>query len=285
MSVKNLIIFGLCIILSAAFFVKKSWTSARQHIPSSIIAGAAINENVLNTRQQSASQLDQPGIGVPILVYHNITPDWAHESVMEKRFSVTPDMLDKQFQYLKDNGYTAVGFDAISDYFASGKALPSKPVIITFDDGWHPQYVYAFPLLKKYGFTATFFVFSNAIDYRHYMTTAELREMAAAGMTIGGHSRSHPYLGKITDQAALEKEIVQSKKVIEDVIGARVDFFAYPFGQYNDHIIEMVKSAGYKAARGLGFGAIQSQSNIYTLKAMLVPNDLQKFIWEVNIKK
>jgi len=101
-------------------------------------------------------------------------------------------------------------------------------------------------------------------------------------MTIGGHTKSHPYLPSITDPDTLRREIISSKNIIEDQIGKKVNLFAYPYGHYNDQIISIVKEAGYKLARSTYKGIYNSKNDLYTLKGIEVTDDLTKFVSDIN---
>ena len=219
---------------------------------------------------------------VPILVYHSILPRHQGETEQQKRFSVTPEHFAAELRYLKDHGYTAVSLDALADYFSVGRTLPAHPVILTFDDGWENQYANGFPILKEYGFTATFFIFSNAPDYGRFMSWAQISKLQDAGMTIGGHSKSHPYLYKITDPAELRKEIIESKKIIEEHIGRPVTVFAYPFGRYSTESLAIVKEAGYRTARTMYGGVSHTAADLFTLKIVEAGDDVPMFERNLN---
>jgi peptidoglycan/xylan/chitin deacetylase (PgdA/CDA1 family) len=213
-------------------------------------------------------------VRVPIIVYHSVRPKYFAEPKYQDDLDITPEMFEKHLMYFRDNDYTSVSFDDLADYFSSGSSsLPSKPIILSFDDGWENQYNYAFPLLKKYNMTATFFVFTNAIGKPHYLTWDEINEMILSGNKVGSHSQSHPFLTKIRNKAALYSEIVYSKKKIEAETGVQVTSFAYPFGQYNDDIVYAVKESGYKTARGAKRGIYHGKDDLYTLRTIISSDD------------
>ena len=132
-----------------------------------------------------------PSVDVPILVYHHVRP-----GSMSTLF-VSPEEFDKQLEYLQYYGFHTISFIDLADYFEKGKPLPQRPFIISFDDGWENQFEYAFPILQKYHDTATFYVVTNYLNHGNFMTTEQLKTMVAAGMAIGCHSRSHPYLTSV----------------------------------------------------------------------------------------
>lgn len=216
-------------------------------------------------------------VKVPILVYHIVRPARDSDSSAVKTFLVTPELFDEELSWLARNGYHVIPLSALEQYFASGTPLVARPVIITVDDAWASQYTYAFPTLEKYGDTATFFVPSNFPGSRGFLTWDELRTMIAAGMTVGDHSMSHPYLTQITSTTTLWKEIDGSKTILERELGVPITEFNYPFGAYNAAIVAMVKKAGYKAARTDAYGVSGVADNLFTLPALNAPTTLATF--------
>ncbi|MFA6338771.1 MAG: polysaccharide deacetylase family protein [Candidatus Paceibacterota bacterium] len=248
---------------------------------------ALVSQEFISTTEKTNTEIlkNQPteitpegSIKVPIIVYHSVRPYYEGQTLEEKEFSITPDSFEKQLQYLKDNGYTTIALQDIALSLTQNKKLPLKPISINFDDGWENQYVYAFPLLKKYGFTATFFVYTNTINHRNYLTLEQLLELDRAGMEIGDHTKSHPYLFKITDPIELREEIVVSKENLEKILGKKVNVFSYPFGNSSPESIEIIKEAGFTLARTGYWGKYHTLNDIYTIKSMQVSEDFEKFL-------
>src|SRR5271154_7118299 len=150
-------------------------------------------------------------VEIPILVYHHVVPGRAASVLF-----VPPETFEQQLKYLQDNGYRAVSFNELADCLEYGRRLPERPVILSLDDGWENQFTYAFPLLQKYGFTATFYVVTGYLDHQNFMTVDQLKTMIAAGMTIGDHSRTHPALPSIGNPQRLKDEIAGSKSWLEE---------------------------------------------------------------------
>jgi peptidoglycan/xylan/chitin deacetylase (PgdA/CDA1 family) len=226
--------------------------------------------------QAEEATLDR--VAVPILIYHSIRPYKATDLAGVRKYITTPDALEEELAYLKDNGYVSVSFDDLVQRLQSGTTLPPKPVIICFDDGPETQYVYALPLLKKYAFTATFFLFTNAIGREHYLSWEQVLELSAAGMQIGCHSMFHPYLTRMSSDKELWQEIGGAKERLEARLGKPVTVFAYPFGQYNDHIIELVKKAGFTCARGTYPGIEHSREDLFTLTGLIRTATLESLV-------
>jgi peptidoglycan/xylan/chitin deacetylase (PgdA/CDA1 family) len=214
-------------------------------------------------------------VRVPILVYHSVAVLHPDEVPRRRAYNVEPPVFEAQMQMLRDEGYTVISLSALADALVGGPPVPARAVVITFDDGWRTQFENAFPVLARMGFTATFFVFTAPIgrDPR-FMTWADLRAMQSAGMSIGSHSRTHPYL---TRSHSLTMEIVGSRKDIERVLGRAPDFFAYPFGENAARLKAAVDSAGYRGARGFGGGVRNSADDLWNLHSVPVTADLSVF--------
>jgi len=215
---------------------------------------------------------------VPILVYHHISQSAPEGSPGLRRLTVTAEVFAQQMQYLQDNGYHVITFSDLADYFEKGRELPTLPVIISFDDGWETQFEYALPSLEKYHYPATFFVVTNYIGRPSFISWPQLQTLLTDGMKIGSHSRSHPRLNRIKDQAMLWDQIYTSKTILESQLETPVEEFAYPYGKYNAEAVAAVKQAGYRAGRGCCSGIAHTSTDVFTLKAVMVPNDIENFV-------
>ncbi len=232
------------------------------------------------TSEATTTSSTAESVAVPILVYHIVRPAYSSDSAAVRALAQTPEIFDAQMQYLADAGYHITTFNALEAYFRNDTPLPTNPVIISFDDGWSDQFTYAFPILQKYHYPATFFVFTNPIGHRGFLSWNNLRIMHDAGMTIGSHTRSHPFLTKISSPAILWNEIDGSKKIIEQNLGITVHEFAYPFGQYDPSVIGLVQKAGYALARGdyPRKGGWVTSEQLYTLGALNAPTTTATFM-------
>lgn len=185
---------------------------------------------------------------VPTLCYHHVR-DWRASDTEEDRvYIVSPAKLDAQLKYLKDNGYHAVTSEQIYQYYANGRALPDKPVMLTFDDNDDTQYTNALPLLKKYGFNATFFIMTVTVDKENYMTSDHLKELDKDGFDLQPHTWDHHMVTQYKTDDDWQMQIVGPKKMLEDLLGHPTPYFAYPYGVYNAASAAKIKSYGYKAA-------------------------------------
>jgi peptidoglycan/xylan/chitin deacetylase (PgdA/CDA1 family) len=191
---------------------------------------------------------------VPILMYHAIAEN---PSAATRRLSVTPRSLDEQVAFLVERGFTGMTFSDLADAFETGKALPKRPVVLTFDDGYADFAHAAWPILQRYDFPATVFVTTGWIadagphaagaPLDRMLTWAQVRELAASNIEIGAHSHSHPELDQLAD-ATLCRELADSRALLEESIDAPVRALAYPFGYSSTRVRVAARAAGYRCA-------------------------------------
>lgn len=221
-----------------------------------------------------------PGsVRVPILIYHTVHPTHSGETLAQIRYNVTPQVFEKQLMYLQDRGYTTISLDQLVSDIQTGTTTVAKPVVLTFDDGWVDQYTTVLPLLKKYGDSAIFYVYTNPISKdKRFMTWDEVRALHEAGMTIGSHTLSHPYLSKLTPDQ-LRREVVDSKHVLEERLGIEVKDFASPFGYSNDAVVALLNEAGYATGRTTYKGTTHSENDVLKLTGYFAPQTMHDFEW------
>src|SRR5436190_9605247 len=169
-------------------------------------------------------------ISVPVMCYHHVR-DWVKSDTADDRpYIVPPAKLEAELKYLRDNGYQAVTSEQVYEYYANGKPLPDKPVMLSFDDDDENQYTNALPLLNKYGFKATFFVMTVTIDKENYMTTQQIEDLDKQGNDVEPHTWDHRLVTEYKTDEDWQLQIAGPKKTLEDMLGHPTPFFAYPFG-------------------------------------------------------
>jgi len=194
---------------------------------------------------------------VPILMYHSISE---HASPKYKPFAVSPALFAEHMDYLHQLAYTPITVTQFINARVKGSsALPERPVILTFDDGFADFFTGAFPTLLRYGFPATLYVTTAFVNgtsrwlqregeaARPMLTWDQLTEISAAGIECGGHSHRHPQLDTLP-LAQAQDEIVHCKKLLEDHLGQEVSTYAYPYGYHSAAIKRLVLQAGYTSA-------------------------------------
>lgn len=211
-------------------------------------------------------------VRVPILLYHYIEVNKDPKDTIRQSLTVSPYWFEEQAKFLVQNGYTTITLEELTDALMGKKDLPPKPVILTFDDGYRDFYTDAFPILKKYNLKATNFVFPNVLNKKNNMDTWMIQEVINSGLvTIGSHTLSHAYLPKLSKELA-HKEISESKIVLEQIIGKPVRVFAYPYGAFDQSVVDLVRQAGYTAAVATTRGNIHSPDTLYWFSRTRVGN-------------
>lgn len=216
---------------------------------------------------------------VPILVYHNIQPAADARGVRGADLTMRPEVFAAQMQFLKEHQIPVVSFTALVEALEGKRTLPPKAVVITFDDGRVNQLHNAVPLLKKLGFTATFFPFTHAMDRNpRYFTWAQLRELQGAGHTIGSHTSLHVRVDKMKDAKQMHGEVTGSREALQKNLGASAtEYFSYPFGALAAAGDSAVRAAGYRAARAYTGGPWNSIRDRWRLKAVPVTENMKRF--------
>ena len=215
---------------------------------------------------------------VPILVYHNIQSAQEGKNVKRADLSMRPEIFAEQMQYLKDHNFPVISLSALVDALEGNCQVPLHAVVLTFDDGRVDQYVNAFPLLKRLGFTATFFPFSHAMDRNpRYFTWAQLRDMQKAGITIGSHTNLHVRLDKVRDPAVMHEELYGSRELMRQKLGSDVELFSYPFGALSAGAEAAVRAAGFRAARAYIGGPWNTPGDVMHLRAIPMTEDMARF--------
>lgn len=174
-------------------------------------------------------------------MYHYISAPPNLSDVLRVDLSVLPENFDAQMNWLAQNSYHSIDFIDLYYYLAVGDPLPDNPVIITFDDGYIDQYENAFPLLQKYGFTATFFILAGPADVAAspYLTWSMISEMAAAGMDMQVHGRDHVDMRNRPNEF-LFFQLVGTRQAIEAHTGKPAPIFAYPSGRFDANLLSFL---------------------------------------------
>ncbi len=186
-------------------------------------------------------------ISVPILLYHYIRDVPRTASKLSYNLSVSPADFNAQMDWLASHAYHPVTIEDLDAYFTEGRPLPSKPVVITLDDGYRDLYTTAFPILQAHGFRAVAYIVSGFVGEPRYVTRAMIQEMDAGGIQIASHTVDHPNLTH-TSAPMVAYEVVEAKLWLETLLGHQVVDFAYPSGRFNQSVIAELEKAGYSTA-------------------------------------
>lgn len=219
-----------------------------------------------------ARDLGQPGPPrpVPILMYHVISEPFADSPYPD--LYVPREQFADQMQALKRAGYTAVTLQEAWDSWHANGPLPRRPVVVSFDDGYHSHLANAFPVLRALGWPGVLNLELKNIRSDYGLTAPQVRELIAAGWELDSHTIDHPDLTTV-DAARLQHEVADSRAELKRRFGVPVNFFCYPAGRYDDAAVAAVQRAGYLAATTTNPGLAQpDEADRFTLDRVRVNN-------------
>ncbi|WP_294154270.1 polysaccharide deacetylase family protein [uncultured Clostridium sp.] len=212
------------------------------------------------------TELTSKNIGVPVLYYHSVNEN------AENEVTISPEMLEKQLDYINDNEYITITINELYDHLINNQPIPEKSIVITFDDGYMNNYTEAFPLLKERNMKATIFCVGNSLDGSYYLSKDAIKEMSDYGIDIESHTVNHMHLDTLNYDEQLS-EMKNSKDILENITGKNVTAIAYPFGDFNDDSIKAAKEAGYKLAFTTHLGLSDRNDDIYALDRIYISSN------------
>ncbi len=225
---------------------------------------------------------------IPILMYHSIAKS---TNPKFKQLAVHPASFYEQMAYLHLHSYTPITVTQLVRMLSQERyALPERPVVLTFDDGFADFFTNALPVLRQFNFTATLYITTGYIGStsrwlwpegetsRIMLTWDQIAEINASGIECGAHTHSHPQLDTLPLSVALD-EIVQSKRLLEQHLGQEVLSFAYPFGYYTSAIRRELPAAGFTSACAVKYVMSSEKTDLFTLARLGVwaDTDLRAF--------
>lgn len=217
---------------------------------------------------------------VPILCYHRF-------GSRNSKLNVTPAAFDAQMDYLARNGYTVVTMERVARFLDGKEGLPAKSVAITIDDGYRSTFEIAYPILKKYGFPATVFLYTDFVGASDAMTWAQMKDMMGSGMIeIQPHSKSHPNLtlrlpGE-TDaryKERIRKEVDIPIATLRDRLGEVSVTYAYPYGDVNQYVVDLLAKENVAQGATVTAGGNPFYAYPYMLRRTMIfgNDDLEAF--------
>ncbi len=229
---------------------------------------------------------------VPILMYHQVTP--RPHPVFEK-YSVTPAAFAAQMRWLKVAGYHSVDMDQLLDCRRGLRALPARPIIITFDDGYQDCADHAVPLLRARGFTAVFYLVSGLVGKASSWLLPErgiefplfdwqtARTLETEGFQMGSHTVDHPHLVDLSIPDC-RHELTEARHALEGQLGHPVRHLAYPHGSFNDAVRAVAVETGYSSACSTRIGISPRDDDPLALARVPVlgHDSLVDFVWRLH---
>ncbi len=216
---------------------------------------------------------------VPILMYHSVDPDEKNCNMI----TVNPLTFQRQMNFLKKHRYNVLPLETLVSLIKEKRRIPPRAVAITFDDGYKNVFTHAFPALKKYNLPATAFVIVQEIGRPDRLSWDEVKIMQGSGLiTIGSHCLGPEPLVKIKSDEEVKNQIFDSKRILEEKLAGKVNFFSYPEGMFNTEIRKLVIDAGYLGAVGTNPGRDYPDDDIFVLKRLRISENARNmFVFAV----
>jgi peptidoglycan/xylan/chitin deacetylase (PgdA/CDA1 family) len=258
---------------------KKSWVieDANEGIP--FEKGQMV---VIPLKEENKGGLTADGYQVvPVICYHRFAEK------CKSSICMPASIFDQQMRYLKDNGYRVINLAELLGFLRYRHALPKRSVVITLDDGYRSAYDIAYPILKKYGFTAALLIYTDFVETsKSAITWDQLREMNTDGFEVGSHTLSHCDLTKKKegeDEKAyierIKRELLVSKQIIDKELEQDTIYVAFPYGHYNQRVLNICDQVGYEMAFSTKRGGNPFFADPLALRReQLVKRDMETFI-------
>lgn len=224
---------------------------------------------------------------VPVLLYHHVVMINKKTKADENNYSVMMNVdFEEQIKYLYESGYNTITFKQLYQHLYEGRKLPENPILITFDDGYYSNYRVGYPILKKYGFTASEFLIVDKVKERYYdvdydYPTSKLSWDHVKKMADVFEFHSHTNNMHILDSKGKGYLVSKGAQEVEDDVLAalnglqrnnvdRFRVFAYPYGQYNENVIDILKLYDYKMAVTVENGLAYKDQSPYEIKRVII---------------
>ena len=186
---------------------------------------------------------------VPVLCYHQVRPWRASDSQYNRSVLICPPRrFAAQLDGLAEAGFTTISPAQYLAHLTTGAPLPTRPVLLTFDDGKDNQATAALPELARRGMTGTLFIMTVVLDKPGWISSDQVRAMADLGMTIGAHTWDHQPLPKLSGRADWAAQLDEPRDTLRRLTGQEVDSLAYPYGSWAPRVLPHVVAAGYTSA-------------------------------------
>ena len=192
---------------------------------------------------------EKDDIKVPILLYHNFVTVIPETDPDNYNYINTPESFEENIKVIIENGYTPISIKELYDAYNGKIELPTKPILITFDDGYYSNYEYVYPILRKYKVKASIFIVTNNIGKEinniKYLSWDNCLEMQNSGLVeIYSHGTRHIFYNKVPVRE-IRDDVLESYKIIENNLGKKdLKVFAYPYGAYTNETVRALHNNG-----------------------------------------
>lgn len=211
-------------------------------------------------------------LNVPVIFYHHVQPMAEAQAQWHAQFTVDSGVFDAQMAYLVGQGYTPISAKQLADVLINKRGLPSKPVVVTIDDGYEDIYKYAYPIIQKYGIQISLAISTGLLNNPNYMSWDQLKQMAGSGnVTFYNHSWSHANIAGVSRDKALY-EVSTAKKQLSEYLDSNNNVFFYPYGGINNVATDVLRENEYAVGFSTLPGTIQCDSFLMSLHRTRIGN-------------
>jgi len=263
--------------LKENFFLRNNFADKKQQIlqpPTQTITPTASPSATPTPRPLTFAEMNKlygPCVSLPILMYHHVELPENAAAFKRTYLNVPPEMFKKQMAYLNEKGYSTVLLIDLINYFENGTKLPTKPVMITFDDGYVDIGDFAFPIMRELGIKGVVFVPTGLMENNNYLSWAKIGEMKSSGLiNFGNHTWSHKNVGGTL--SVVENEITTADTQLSERDLNNPKVFAYPYGLETKQGISILNKLGYKLAFTTVYGRVQCEKKRFDLPRIRVGN-------------
>ena len=211
-----------------------------------------------------------------VIYYHRIDDE-------QHRSCVAPRAFAEQMAHLRSDGWNVMPLAAMRDHLDAHRPFPERTVAVTFDDGFADNYGAAFPVLAKHALPATIFLAAGFMDGDDLpvlrdrsgirpLTWPQVQEMARHGVAFGAHTMTHRSLTELTPDE-IEREVIESRDVVADKVGAPVETFCYPRGHFDERVKQVVRAAGFRIACTTMPGCVTPDTHPFSLRRTFIARD------------
>ena len=259
-------ILPLVLALNFSMCKKQQAVTDKQQPAGSAAPAATAAPVVAATPKVKKPVVDQTA-QVLIFCYHRLV-----DKIRYPGTEITPAAFEAEMKELKDKGITVISMQDLLAWKRGEKNIPPRSAVVTFDDGWKSQYEVAWPIMKKYGYPFTLFIYTEGVrggslGGGEAITWEQLADLRDNGVDIQAHTATHQDLREGHNVTVIEpggkrgrkkltgadyekwvqNEVAGCKELLEQRLGIKVNCFAVPFGNYNEHVKELARNAGYEA--------------------------------------
>lgn len=203
-----------------------------------------------------------PVEGIPVLMFHSIS------TIPGNTLGVPVKQFTEEIEWLHQQNYHSLSLEEFYQALANKALLPENPILITFDDGYLDNYSAAWPILRQYGFRATFFVILNSVGLG-MMNWDQLHDLARQRNSLGSHTVHHYDLSTLSSKQQKD-ELSLSKKGLENDLGINVQALCFPSGRYNKTTLELMPTLGYQLGFTTKTGKVHLGDDLLTLKRLRI---------------